>query len=350
MKKIYLNSEFPLLIDAVYINNSGGLVLLRYLVEQLINRNIKCFFLLDERIREIRLVPRESVIYISGNENCRRNFYNQYGDNFEKILCFANLPPTKLLHADVFTFFQNVTLVDIPDQVKLINRPKWLLKRLYLFLIKKNTGKWIVQTSNTAEVLHKKLFVKSTDVVICPFFDETMFPFTNKPKLKAMDYAYIAKSIPEKNHELLIKGWIQLSCFGLRPILHLTMEKCSESVLILLKEARESGCNIINHGFCTLEQVKSLYERCKAVVYTSMNESFGLGMIEAMNMGCDVIAPDKPYVNAICVPSEKFDYNPCSLADAIMRYENGSRKTIPLVTNEIQRFIDIIVGGRIDTE
>ena len=36
-----------ILIDAVYINNSGGLVLLNYLIDTLESTNLKVYYLLD---------------------------------------------------------------------------------------------------------------------------------------------------------------------------------------------------------------------------------------------------------------------------------------------------------------
>jgi hypothetical protein len=41
-----------ILIDALYINNSGGKVLLDYLIEELEKTDKEVFYLLDERIQK----------------------------------------------------------------------------------------------------------------------------------------------------------------------------------------------------------------------------------------------------------------------------------------------------------
>lgn len=335
-----------ILLDAVYVNNSGGLVLLFYLISELEKRNADVFYLLDERIRHKNVVPEEKVQYICGSEKMRDVFYKKKGSFFDRVLCFGNIPPTRRLMAEVFTFFQNVILLDLPKQVGLVKRPKWLLKRIYIRFLKNNTDRWLVQTSNTKSLISKSLRVELTRIEICPFFDESKFPPIEKNQNEGKDYSYIAKCIPEKNHELLLQAWIELAKMGLHPKLHITISDYPQNIQSLMDLAKSSGCEIENHGFCNLDQVKEIYKKSKAVVYTSMNESFGLGMIEAMNMGCDVIGPNFPYVTSICQPSELFNYNAESLAKAIVRYEKGeSPRTVGFIKNEIDRFIDIINGG-----
>lgn len=334
-----------LLLDAIYINNSGGLVLLRYLLKEIRKRGIDCHFLLDERVRGLNFAPDSESTYLVGSEKNRNAFYKERGAEFSNVLCFGNIPPTIRLKAKVFTFFQNVTLADLPKQVPLKEQPKWLLKRLYIRKLKKNTDGWIVQTSNTASLISRKMGVDRDNINVCPFYDESVFSMIDYTKENAQDYAYIAKAIPIKNHTLLLQGWIALAKLGITPRLHLTIVEYTNNIAELLKEADSIGCKIENHGQCTLEQVKEIYDKCKAVVYTSMNESFGLGMIEAMNRGCDVIGPDMDYVKTICQPSEFFEYKAQALADAVKKYELGeSPKTNRLINNDIERFIELITS------
>lgn len=331
------------LVDAVYINNSGGLVLLRYLIDEITKREMDIHFLLDERVRKYNLLPDSKATYMVGSEKNRNNFYKLYGSDFDSVLCFGNIPPTIRLKADVSTLFQNVILAKLPAQVPLLRRPKWLLKRYYIKRIKMNTDRWIVQTSNTKGLIASSFDVDPESIIICPFFDESKFPPIDGATKECYDYSYVAKCIPEKNHKLLLLAWIELAKMGLYPKLHITISNYPRDIQSLLDLALSLGCNIVNHGFCDLEQVKEIYKMSKAVVYTSMNESFGLGMIEAMNMGCDVIGPNLPYVTSICNPSERFDYDAHSLAEAIVKYEKGgSPKTENFVKNEIDRFLAII--------
>lgn len=335
-----------LLFDAVYINNSGGLVLLKYIVHELLNINADVYFLLDERIRHHDLINGNNVKYIVGSEVKRKLFYKEHGNEFHTIFCFGNIPPTIRLHAKVYTYFQNVTLLKLTKQIPLILWPKWLLKRFYIKLIKHNSDKWIVQTTYTKQLVIKTLDVLESDVLLYPFYNESVFCNIEKESVNATDYAYIAKCIPEKNHRMLIAAWLELAKRGVKPTLHITMDNLQEDIQQMIDKTNRLGGKIINHGFCLLEQVKEIYEQSKAVVYTSMNESFGLGMIEAMNMGCDVIGPKFPYVTSICEPSESFDYNLGSLVESIVRYEKGmSPKTRCLVRNQINELIELLTNN-----
>lgn len=108
----------------------------------------------------------------------------------------------------------------------------------------------------------------------------------------------------------------------------------------LLQEA------INNHGFIPMEELASLYMHCKATVYLSYNESFGLGLVEAMEAGCEVIASDRPFVYAICSPSIVFEpSSPSSIAEAIMEYENGCKSATKLLVRDmVNEMIDRITN------
>ena len=73
------------LIDAVYINTSGGLVLLKYFIRELLSCEYpKLFFLLDERIERLDLVPLDNVKYVKGTERERLRFYKYKYNHNEK--------------------------------------------------------------------------------------------------------------------------------------------------------------------------------------------------------------------------------------------------------------------------
>lgn len=335
------------LLDAVYVNNSGGLILLKYLVRELQKSKADVFFLLDERIKHLSLVDCDNVKYVVGSEKSRRSIYNDHGEEFNVVLCFGNIPPTRRLRAKVYTYFQNVTLFDISKQIPLKLWPKWLLKRFYIKSLKCNSDKWIVQTTNTQQLVMHTLCVPEQDVLLYPYYDEDAFRSISEKSADAKDYAYIAKYIPEKNHRMLVSAWLKLAKSGTMPTLHITADNLPVDIQQMIDETNAIGGKIINHGFCNLEQVKAIYDQSKAVVYTSMNESFGLGMIEAMKLGCDVIGPKLPYVTSICEPSESFDYNVNSLVEAITRYEHGlSPKTKCHVKNQINELIELLTNNK----
>ncbi len=81
-------------------------------------------------------------------------------------------------------------------------------------------------------------------------------------------------------------------------------------------------------------------------MYPSINESLGLGIVEAITAGCDVIGADLPYMHAVCRPSAVFDpSSPESIADAVERYEKGGMpRSELLVRDQIDTLIDVLEG------
>ena len=94
----------------------------------------------------------------------------------------------------------------------------------------------------------------------------------------------------------------------------------------------------------SFKQVIELYGMSKAIVYPSHNESLGLGIVEALVAGCDVIGANLPYIHSICHPSVVFDpYNPESIADAIEEYEKEeNHKSVLTIYNHIDELIELL--------
>ena len=100
-----------ILFDALFINKGGGKVLLETLLERLSN-NDKILFLLDERIRfKLKNKPK-NAIFLYPSIFKRHHFYNKHNKEFEIVFCFGNFPPTFKLNCIVYTYFQNLVLID----------------------------------------------------------------------------------------------------------------------------------------------------------------------------------------------------------------------------------------------
>ncbi len=109
------------------------------------------------------------------------------------------------------------------------------------------------------------------------------------------------------------------------------------------KQEKE-GVKVVNHGVIPFKDVFDLYKQSKAIIYPSHNESLGLGIVEALTAGCDVIGSDLPFLHSICNPSGVFNpYSAESIADAVMKYEIGeARKSELLIRNQINELIELI--------
>lgn len=333
-----------ILIDATYVNTGGGLQLLKYLLETLKDRNVDFFLLADARCLGM-FDNKTHVCYLKGSLKKRKEFYkNELRDDISSVFCFGNVPPPIHLKIPVCTYFHNInmlTLADCRDTKQLI---KFWLKREYIKSQKRNTDEWFVQTSNTANELIKHLEIAKEKVFLYPFYKAPKRPEVETTRT---DYIFAGEYSGSKGHDELLTAWTLLHRQGIDRTLHLTVSQTYPFVS-LVKQATEEGVSIVNHGCLPPKELSKLYLKCKATVYPSKNESFGLGLVEAMELGCDVIGSDLPFIHVLCEPSEVFNpSNPESIADAVIRYEKDSNiQTIQLVQNRIDEMIVHILGNK----
>lgn len=330
------------LIDSLYINNSGGLRLLEYLVQQMMYYGMYFHLVADNRCRGVfDNVP--SVEYMDASMKSKRALFNRNLSEFTSVLCFGNMPPTKKLNIPVYTYFHNINLLTLAEASSIPVKVKSWLKREVFKHYKKNTDYWLVQTTNTANELVNHLGEKFERVKLMPFYElpEGVESIAKQPH--GDDYVFVAVHVPGKGHEELLEAWRLLSSKGADKTLHLTVQKES-SFCEKIKEAQKEGVKVVNHGVIPFKDVFDLYKQSKAIIYPSHNESLGLGIVEAITAGCDVIGSDLPFLHSICKPSSVFNpYSPESIADAVLKYEKGeSSKSQLLIKNKIDEMIELI--------
>lgn len=337
----------PILIDALHIHMGGALMILNHLIDRLTSRNVDVVLLKDERCPELRSEYLIRKIHImSCGEFERKRFYKSCRSDFSGVLCLGNIPPSIKLETFVATYIHNVSLFQVPRDYSISWKIKSILKRLYINYQSPNTDVWIVQTDNTQNIIRKYLNTHKP-ILIYPFF---YIPASINTPLSdtRRDYIFVGEHTYAKGHEYLIEAWVKLSKLQLdyTPKLHLTV--ASPSLLPLIKDAVASGANIENHGRIPFDDVVNLYKYSKATIYPSLNESLGLGIIEAAEAGCDVIGCDLPYMHSVCEPSETF--KPCdsdSILAAVLKYElKNSSKTKLKIKDEVESLIDYMLQNR----
>lgn len=337
-----LNLIDMLLIDALYINNSGGLELLKYLVDSLEKINHKVFYLFDNRCSSVfGAIDNHRCLFLKASVFNRLLFYQQNCVCYDKILCFGNIPPPIEMTACVYTYFHNINLLKIPNGISLMTRVICFLKQKFIKCNRKYTDYWIVQTSNTKNEIRRVFHVPINEIIICPFFE---IEEKDESDIHGVDYTYIANYTPSKQHLILVKAWKKLYQLGYNLTLHLTLSNCPQELDDEIAKSINGNIKIINHGFIDRDAVLDLYKRSKAIVYPSVNESFGLGIIEALSYGCDVIGPDLPYIHSVCVPSSTFaSFSVDDLVSAIINYEDSHCVSSKLIiSNKINELIKML--------
>lgn len=329
----------PILIDALHICMGGGLMILNHLVNNLIAENVDFVLLKDIRCPELQsenMVGKKEVL--SPSSKVRNAYYRAHRNDFRTILCFGNIPPCIKMPAKVYTYIHNVSLLTIPPDYSFKQRMVSYLKKRYIRYYSKNTDVWIVQTSNTAQLVQAQLALNTQLIYEFPFY---YIPrnINRTPVSKRRDYVFIGDYTGAKGHEYIVDAWLSLARKGLDSKLHLTVT--DKSFCRTIEKAKEAGAQIINHGRISFDEVVVLYNKSKATVYPSLNESLGLGIIEAVEAGCDVIGCDLPYMHSVCRPSAMFvPRSAVAIADAVMRYERGNTdKTVLTIQDYIKPFI-----------
>lgn len=336
-----------LLLDSIYINNSGGLVLLKYLVETLEAQNIDVFYLFDERTKStFQYIDSDRKAFLPNSFLKRLNFYHENKNKFNSVLCFGNLPPPIKLDAKVAVYFHQLLFLEIPNNFSKKNKAIYLAKQFILKSISKNADYWVVQSSLIQNKL-AKMYVKDRieRVRIIPFYPPLDFKNENNKKVKSQ-FLYVSNVVPHKNHQRLIYAFCEAFDKTKKGKLILTIPQLAKNIIALIEEKRRQGYPIENIGFVNREKLANCYKQSEYVIFPSLTESFGLGLAEAIDGGCKVIGADLPYTYQVCEPSLTFDPNSrADIANAIIRAVTEELPpTKKIIENDINKLISLIVS------
>lgn len=325
------------LIDCMFVNNGGAKVLLDYLVSSLVasNRCDDVYFLFDERCKgDYDFLDKK--IFIRNSLLSRFLFFYRNKKNFTKVFSFGNVPVFfgKNFRKKIVYFHQKLFLVN-----DLSGLP--LMKSKIIFFLRKNVDIWVVQNEDMKKCLIEKYSLNENRVKIIPFY-----PSINKKYLVAESekvnnsFIYVSSGANHKNHLNLIEAFCMAYDKNKKGILYLTVDKIFDDLYKLIKEKSDSGYPIVNLGYMQRDNLVSYYAKSDFCIYPSLAESFGLGLIEAMEYGCSVIASDLDYVHNICIPTATF--NPYSVIEIFEKIDdalNGkmtSKPTVQLCFNQIE--------------
>jgi glycosyltransferase involved in cell wall biosynthesis len=210
-----------------------------------------------------------------------------------------------------------------------------------------NSDWFLVQSANMTAALRSEL--GAVQIAELPFFALPREALRGGPTRRWDQFAYVAEAHPHKNHATLIQAWRLLLARGLRPGLHLTVTSAYPRIQAEIAELRRAGADVTNHGFA---DPAPIYARCGYQVYPSLVESFGLGLLEAADAGCAVLAADRPYVRAVIEPHQVFD--PLSAEAIAAQVERCSgqpaQASVDKVVDRLPDLLAWLTGGGSFTE
>jgi glycosyltransferase involved in cell wall biosynthesis len=332
-----------ILIDSVYINRSGSLLLLNDLIYELESKRKDIFYLFDDRVKDTySQIPFERKFFIKAGFFNRLLFYLKRSREFEFVFCFGGVPPIYNKNKNLWCYFHNAALMNIKD-LSLQGKIVMLLKVTYTKIFGYNVQTWLVQTSNVRAVIKRVFTINHTPVVIAPFF-RIYSPLKNQVNNKK-SFLYISDAYIHKNHERLFKAFEMLITTFPDVILYVTIDKSKIEYISLLNKYREKGINIINLGFDININIKELYEKADCVIFPSIAESLGLGLVEAAQMNLPILASNLDFVYAVIEPSLTFNpFEVDSIYKCINLFMHTNSVSTPklLINNQLNWLVDNI--------
>ena len=241
----------------------------------------------------------------------------------------------------VYIYFHNELLLDTHNiKMSLLKRSIFLLKKSYIYN-RNNNYNWVVQTDHMKCLLTDKLRISHNKIDKFPIYSE-MDLKVKKNNLNT--FIYPTSNNPHKNNEFLIKAFISAAKKTNQQIeLKITIEK---SDLKVTKVPIPNNLKVEYIGFIDHERLLKIYKSSKFLIFPSLKESFGLPLIEGIQYGCLILAPDLNYVNELICPAYKFDVKDInSISKSILKaIKNKNHKLQSIkVKNDIDKIFKKLI-------
>ena len=151
----------------------------------------------------------------------------------------------------------------------------------------------------------ESLYIDKSKIHISPIFSSNKNMISNKA---INTFLFVANYSKHKNHDRLLKSMI-MSAKDIHDSieLHLTLPNFIFADSVYLKYKLPHNLKIINHGTLDFNDLKKLYAKSEFLIFPSLNESFGLPLIEAIHFNCKILASDLPFVKEIIKASLLFN-------------------------------------------
>lgn len=331
-----------ILLDSVYINDGGGLILLKYLIAEIEKRNLDVYYLCDSRtIANFSNIEKSKIKFIKNSNIDRIKFYSKNRDKYTKVLCFGNVPPPISLKAPVLVYLHQKLFIEIPSDFSFKIKLIYKIKQMVFSFYKKNATMWLVQSELMRQQFSNKYFFGNMlHVKVMSFYPPLNFSDNNINR-KKNSFLYVSNSAPHKNHENLIVAFCNAYDQTKQGSLVITVPSSNINLCQLINHKIRQGYPINNVGFIDREELIKLYLSSEYLIFPSLAESFGLGLAEAIDGGCKVIAADLPYTYQVCNPSLTFNpYSIDSIESAIIKSVSQELpESNKIITNDINQLI-----------
>ena len=199
---------------------------------------------------------------------------------------------------------------------------KYSALMLLNFFITKHFASGIITVSRTVkEEMVRSEGVRAGKVGVVHNADSGLdaHPADWSARLSALDKPFflaVGMGNPRKNLENLIRGFARFNADGTH---QLAVTGSPAAIEVMRTAAGVAG--VVNLGFVDPGELRALYQKARLLVYPSIDEGFGIPLLDAARFGCPVACSDIPVfhevMNGDAVYFEPGD--PDSIAEALRR-------------------------------
>ena len=340
-----------ILIDAVFIHEGGGKLLLKLLLEKLKEKGVSFFVLFDRRLQNDAITSHSYLEFADGFTE-RSIFYFKNRSRFSTVFCLGNIPPFPFQKKSrVIVYFHSTLFLDKPYEITIKSRLSRYLKNWIFRKLVSRDYVWIVQTLRVKQRLVEQKILLPENIKVYPFFESVNYLIQNLSSTKRIKdtFLFIGNATSHKNHKLLIEAFCKLYDNEKRGTLILTVTKEYLEVFNLIEEKQKLGYPVLNMGYIeNKSEIIKLYLQSEFYINPSLTESFGLTLIEAAECGCRILSCDLPYVDEVCTPSLKFISGSLDSIYEAMKYSLENQLPLPQskVKSRLEEISNIIADDR----
>jgi glycosyltransferase involved in cell wall biosynthesis len=334
-------SKMVLSIIAPNIKTGGGKELLEYLLKYIDQEypHLVVNVYLDSSLVNIKEADNRKIFLLSSSLEKVLLF----GKKINNALYFGNLPPFRRA-SNTIVYIHSTHVVMAYTKLWSYSAHfffKYSIQNMYIKIFIKNVDIVACQTTIMRDAIKSNF--RHKNIRLLPFF-QLCNNYKKIENVKKYDFCYVSLGHEYKNHKLLFDALELVAKKRLNLRLAVTIEKDRYALIDQISRINAIGSvQITNMGVISKKSVCKLYNDSRCLVFPSLEESFGLPLIEAAEMGLDIIAADLQYVFEVVNPSLVFDPgNPQSCANVIEKYlTQGQHITSSsVVENKIDHLVE----------
>ena len=330
-----MKKKFISILNATGIHMHGGISILDNFLKFNFSK-----YLIDSRSDYIKLKKLNNVSLIKNSfyERFRNELKLKKNENENtKVIYLGGLPPMFNSKSLTITCFQNANI--FPEFYNNSKKLNWLLSRdfiryIYFSLFKKNSDIWVVFSPIS------KMILVNNNISEYKIKQINIFNKINKKTLntkKIYDFIYPASFKPHKNHKNLLNALVILAKKHLRPSVLLTLTPAEQRLLNTDYLIKKYDLKLFFYHTKNTNNFIKIYDKCKSLIYPSLNETIGLPIIEAKQKNLLLACSNKPYSYQFYKPDYKFNpYNPDDIASVMIKIICNNFKVLKKKSNEQQ--------------